>query len=272
MLKQLVVALASAGMMFGLVACAEGGDAAPAKKPASAQVVVKPDGTPDLDALKKHLEERLPGLQVAAIRESEYPGLIEIIADGRVLYASPDGHYVINGAMFDLERGVANLTDERLAELDKAMAPERLKDIEALGESSMIVFKAANEKHKVTVFTDIDCGYCRKLHSQIDDYNKLGITIRYIAFPRAGIPSESYDKLVSVWCAKDPKAALTEAKHGGPVPMRTCDNPIKKHFALVEKFNLHGTPAIVLEDGTLVPGYVPPQDLAKELDNLHASR
>lgn len=265
MLKPSVLALLCAGLVFGNLAQANPpAQGAKAAKPVPVSLAAAGVAL-DLDVLKKTLESKIPGLTVEAIRESDYPGLVEIVAEGRVLYVSPDGRYLFSGNMFDIDKGLNNLTEERMAELDQAMAPERAKDIAALGEKSMIIFKAPQEKYKITVFTDIDCGYCRKLHSQIGEYNRLGITVRYIGFPRAGIPSSSYDKLVAVWCADDPKAALTEAKHDGKLEMRTCPNPIEKHYALVKKFGLHGTPAIVLQDGTLIPGYVPPTELANEL-------
>ena len=270
MLKPLVMALASAGLMFGLAACAEGGDATPAKKTEAAVTAVPVAG--DLDGLKKTLESKLPGLKVSSIRVSEYPALVEVVADGDVLYASPDGKFVFNGAMFSLSNGIVNLSEQRLDEIAAEMAPQLVKDIEALGEASMIVFKAANEKHKVTVFTDVDCGYCRKLHSQIAKYNELGITVRYLAYPRGGIPSESYTKLQSVWCADDRKAAMTVAKQGGSPTAKSCKDPVEQHFGLARKFNLSGTPAIVMADGTLVAGYVPPEDLAANLDKKQASR
>lgn len=271
MFKPLIVALASAGLMFAAAAQA---DNTLVDKAKAGAVPVSKSATPaaagDLNALKKLLESRLEGLVIGSIRQSEVPGLVEIAADGRLLYASRDGQYLINGTLFDLQNNVENLTEKRLSQLEIELAPQRAKDIEALGEKSMIVYKAKAEKHKVTVFTDVDCGYCRKLHAQMADYNNLGITIRYAAFPRAGIPSESYDKLQSVWCAANPQQAMTEAKHDGNVPKKTCDNPIQKHFAMVRKLGLSGTPALILENGTVLAGYVPPTELNELLEKKTA--
>ena len=131
----------------------------------------------------------------------------------------------------------------------------------------MIVFGSGKEKHVIDVFTDIDCGYCRKLHSQIDQYNKEGIEVRYMSYPRAGVNSESGRKAISVWCADDRKKAISEAKQGNPVEEKTCDNPVAEQFALGRVVGVSGTPALVLENGELIPGYVPPKRLRQLLDS-----
>ncbi|MBI2380844.1 MAG: thioredoxin fold domain-containing protein [Gammaproteobacteria bacterium] len=273
MRKNWVLALSGAGLLFGLTACAQEGDKAPVAPPATLTqtAVAAPAG--DIAAARKYLETHLQGLSISHIAPSEYPGLLEVHADGRMMYASPDGRYLLlEGQMLRIGTEIANLTQQSMEARSAAMAPERAKDIQALGEDSMIVFKATNEKHKVTVFTDVDCGYCRKLHSQIADYNAAGITIRYVAYPRGGIPSPSFDKLVSVWCADDRKQSMDSAKHGGAVAAKSCPSPVEKHFALARKFDLHGTPALVLEDGKLLPGYVAPGELSAVLDKKQAAR
>ena len=126
----------------------------------------------------------------------------------------------------------------------------------------MVVFAGDKADHTVTVFTDIDCGYCRKLHSQIDEYEDEGIRVRYVFYPRAGVKSESYKEAVSVWCSEDRNKAMTEAKAGRLMEEKTCDNPVQSHMELGELLGISGTPAIVLDNGDLVPGYVPPKRLA----------
>ena len=130
----------------------------------------------------------------------------------------------------------------------------------------MIIFPASKPRHTLTVFTDIDCGYCRKLHSDIDKYNDEGITVRYLPFPRSGPDTPSYYKAVSVWCSDDRRAALTRAKAGQDVPNATCDNPVRASLALGHKLGVNGTPALILEDGHLLPGYVPPKKLAQVME------
>jgi thiol:disulfide interchange protein DsbC len=133
------------------------------------------------------------------------------------------------------------------------------------------VFPAAVQKHKVTVFTDIDCGYCRKLHSEIAQYNKAGITVEYLFFPRAGINSESFDKAVAVWCAPDRNKALTDAKAERPVAPRTCANPIAAEYEIGQNIGVDGTPAVYLEDGTQIGGYSPPADMLKRIEEHKAA-
>ena len=127
----------------------------------------------------------------------------------------------------------------------------------------MIWFAPEKYDHTVTVFTDIDCGYCRKLHNEMEGYNDKGIRVRYMFFPRAGVGSKSYQKAVSVWCSDDRRDALTKSKQGKQIPMKTCNNPIDVHMALAQDLGLRGTPLVVLDDGTIQPGYAPPDKVAQ---------
>jgi len=139
-----------------------------------------------------------------------------------------------------------------------AKAPSRRNKIRALNEKDMIIFKAADEKYRITVFTDVDCSFCRKLHKEMDNYNKLGITVQYLGFPRAGIGSASHKKLQTVWCADDPLEAMNKAKIDRTFGSDSCDDPLENHVKLVREFGLTGTPAIILESGRLIPGFVEP--------------
>jgi len=153
-----------------------------------------------------------------------------------------------------------DLTEEKLS-------AARIKALDKIGQENMIVFKPKISKYKVFVFTDIDCGYCRKLHSEIDQYLAQGITVQYLFFPRAGKDSDSYNKAVSVWCADDRNAALTAAKKDQKVPAKTCDNPVDEHMQLGADFDVKGTPLIVTEKGNLYPGYLPAKQLFEALEN-----
>ena len=137
-----------------------------------------------------------------------------------------------------------------------------------MGEDSMIIFGKDTLKHTVTVFTDIDCGYCRKLHNEIKKYNKLGIRIRYMFYPRAGIGSDSFKKAEAVWCSKDRAKALTQAKNGIKVTSKKCDNLVAQHYAMGNLIGIRGTPALVLEDGSVVPGYIPAARLSAGLNQM----
>ncbi len=193
-----------------------------------------------------------------SIRSSEVEGLYEVVLGTQVVYVSADGRYLLNGDLLDVQQR-RNISDERRSLLYKAA-------IDKLGEDSMIVYAPQKVKHTVTIFTDIDCPYCRKMHHEMADYNKAGIKIRYLAFPRAGIDSDSYKKTVSVWCAKDRAAAMTKAKNGEEVDEKNCDNPVKQHMELVKQLGVNATPTMFLEDGRRVPGYVSSERLIKILE------
>ncbi|ROR29831.1 DsbC family protein [Inmirania thermothiophila] len=211
-----------------------------------------------LAAVRAHLARILPDRSPDRVAASPVPGLYEAVYGTDVFYITADGRYVLQGDLIDLEAR-ANLTEQ-------ARAGQRRALIEQVPESEMIVYGPADARHTVTVFTDIDCPYCRRLHAQMAEYNRLGIRIRYLAFPRAGIGSESYRKAVAVWCAQDRRAAMTEAKQGRPVPERTCDDPVARHYRLGRQVGVTGTPALVREDGRMIPGYVPPQRLLEILE------
>ncbi len=208
-------------------------------------------------AIKKALGEFMPGGQVDSVKPSEINGLFEVSMGGSIFYASEDGRYLLQGQLFDALTK-KNITEGKLASVRKA-------SLDKLGEQKMIIFKPETSKHIVSVFTDIDCGYCRKLHSEIDQYMAQGITVRYMFFPRAGKGSDSYKKAVSVWCASDRQKALTAAKKGESLDGKSCNNPIDEHMELGEAFGMNGTPMIVTEKGNILPGYVSAQQLAKIL-------
>lgn len=199
------------------------------------------------------------GGQPDAVLESPVKGFYEVTYGPKLYYVTADGNYLFSGELFDLKNRI-NLTEQN-------RATARLKTLEAIDDASLIVYKAkGKEKHVVTVFTDIDCGYCRKLHDGMAQMNELGITVRYMAYPRAGVDSPSYNKAVSVWCAKDRNKAMDVAKTGATPEVASCDSPVKEHMAMGQMLGVTGTPALVLQDGTLMPGYLPPQQLLQALD------
>ncbi|RMG53994.1 MAG: DsbC family protein, partial [Gammaproteobacteria bacterium] len=187
----------------------------------------------------------------------------QVTLGANLVYLSADARYAVQGSIIDLKTRT-NLTDAARAEL-------RRRALAAIPEDQMIVFAPRNPKHTITVFTDIDCGYCRKLHSQIQDYMKQGIKVRYLFYPRAGLGSESARKAEAVWCADDRRKAITLAKQGKPIEMKTCENPVAHDFKLGQELGVTGTPAIITEQGDLIPGYIPPQRLRQILDQLKAA-
>ena len=212
----------------------------------------------DLTGLHNTLAVAIPDAKPDSITLSAIPGLYEVVYGTDVFYMTKDGRYMLQGDVIDMDKH-QNTTEAKRAEV-------RLKELGAVTEDSMIVFAPKETKHTLTIFTDIDCAYCRKLHSEMAELNKQGIRIRYLAFPRAGLDSPSYDKAVTVWCSKDRNQAMTSAKSGEDLEKKTCDNPVKQHMALAKKLNVTGTPTMMLEDGQLIPGFIPADKLIKLLD------
>jgi thiol:disulfide interchange protein DsbC len=213
--------------------------------------------------IRAALAKVLPDFKPTSVKATPMDGLYEVEIGPQVMFVTGDGRYLIDGAIIDLE------TRENIAE--QAQARARLRSIAQVGEENMVVFDAASPKHTITVFTDIDCGYCRKLHEQIQAYNDAGISVRYLFYPRAGKDSPAYDKAVSVWCADDRQDAMTRAKAGQEMPKRQCANPVAEHRQLGELMGIRGTPAIVLDSGDMVPGYVEPKRLAGLLEQSTAA-
>ncbi len=214
----------------------------------------------ELEALSQSLGKAFPGLQASDIRRTPVKGLFEVNRGLSFGYVTADGKYFLDGDLIDLDRGESLTEISRKSLRQKAMAE--------IGADKMIIFPAKKEKHVMTVFTDIDCGYCRKLHREIADYNAQGISVRYLFYPRSGPNTASFAKAENVWCAADRNAAMTDAKQGRDVPAQQCDTPVMEHYLAGQKLGIRGTPALVLDDGSLRPGYMPAARLAQELAKL----
>jgi thiol:disulfide interchange protein DsbC len=201
---------------------------------------------------------KLPGAQASDVAVSPIPGLYEVTMGGLIAYVSTDGKYLLSGNVYDLD------TQENLTASRRNSA--RAKALAAASESNMIVFGPANAKMTVTVFTDIDCGYCRKFHSQIADVNKAGVRVRYMFFPRTGPATESWTKAEQVWCAADRREALTRAKKGDTFKGKSCgDAAVKSQYELGSDLGVEGTPAIFTQNGDYVGGYLAPAELVQAI-------
>lgn len=230
---------------------AAGPDAAPVKV-----AVVAPIDPADEAKLRGILEKRLGGARIDAIRGTPIAGVYEVQSGMLFGYTSADGRYLIEGDLNDLERG------ERLTENSRKTARAALVAKVSNDQSIEFLPKEQPAKYHVTVFTDVDCGYCRMFHQHIAEYNAEGIAVRYLFFPRSGANTPSFYKAEEVWCSADRQQALTDAKQGKALTAgKDCKNPIAEHLALAGQLGLRGTPAILLEDGEMIPGYQAPAAL-----------
>ena len=211
--------------------------------------------TDSANKLKQALAERMPNVKPTKISATPVMGLFEVIVGSQVVYMSGDARYMIEGDLIDLT------TKRNVSEEAKSVI--RLSAIESLGVDKMLVYTPKKVKNTITVITDIDCPYCRRLHNEVPDYMENEVQVRYIFMPLKG--AADMKKTVSVWCSDNQQTALDTAKSGGKVEDKTCDNPINDHLALARELGVRGTPAIVLEDGRLLPGYVPYEKLLAEL-------
>ncbi|MCI0400498.1 MAG: DsbC family protein [Gammaproteobacteria bacterium] len=208
--------------------------------------------------LRKTLKVILPDVEVTSVKPSPVSGLYEVMLGPDVVYITADGRYVLRGDLLDLEQR-RNLSAEKRAK-------GRVNILKSIKRDDMIEFAPEHVKHTIYVFTDVDCTYCRKLHNEMSLLNQNGIAVLYLAFPRAGIGSSTYNKMVSVWCADDRNQALTDAKAGQAIETKSCNAPVKEQYEIGQLMGVKGTPAIVLENGQELGGYVPANELAKLLD------
>lgn len=270
------LALAALLSALSLSACAQ-----PASSPQSGDASAKPSsnapsaavkiaapvvvaGTPDA-RVRDALIKLNPRIGIDRIGPAPFPGFREVVASGQVVYVSDDGRYLLQGGLLDIVK--------RKDLSEAAMVKVRAEVLKTLPASDRIVFAPAGKpKHTVVVLTDIECGFCRKFHSEIAEYNKRGIQVEYMAFPRAGIGSADYKAMVAVWCADDRRKAMTDAKGDRPVPMKSCANPVNMQYAAGQRMGLTGTPMILTPEGEMLGGYLPPQALEQRLDQLDAER
>ena len=203
------------------------------------------------------------GMSVQSIKESQIENLFIVdIGDLQPIYASKNGEFFFYGELYAVNGNTLQNTTKDEVNLKRKSILD-----EVLSKDDFISFKSENEKYRVTIFTDVDCGYCRKFHNEIKDFNDLGITVNYVAFPRSGLDSISYNKIVTAWCSKDPKNILTKMKQGKDVQVSMCqDNPVENHFLLGQKIGITGTPAIIKSNGELLPGYLSPEELLTRLN------
>lgn len=209
-------------------------------------------------AFERIMAKLFPGQRPDAVAETPVKGIYEVVMGPRVFYLSADGRYLIRGDIIDLA--------EKRSITEPRQGQARIDAINEIGEQNMIIFSPQQFDHTVTVFTDIDCGYCRKLHREIDEYQRKGMRIRYLMYPRSGVDSDSYRKAVAVWCSGDRADSLTRAKRGEKVEGGGCEHPVKRHMLLGELLGIRGTPALVSDRGELLPGYVPAERLREHLD------
>ena len=212
-----------------------------------------------LDSLKSFLPS---SFEIESVSVSPQEGFYEVkLSDGSLLYVSNDGKSIFYGDLLKItDKGILNLSDE-------SKAKSRLDKIKKLDKNTLITFEAKNPLHQIYVFTDVDCGYCRKFHSQIQAYNELGIQVNYLAFPRQGLTSEAGQKIISAWCSAEQNKSLTLLKQGKDIEKIDCqNNPVESHYTLGRSMGVQGTPAILKEDGSIIPGFVEPERLLKLLN------
>lgn len=225
--------------------------------------------TPDTTARIQAAINKLAGQQVPieGLKSTSVSGLYQVEVAGRFIYVTDNGRFALTGDLIDLETG-ENYTQSaetaRQAQLDTKRRT-LLAELKLDQEDAITFAPDGEPKYTVTVFTDVDCAYCRKLHALMPEYNRRGIAIRYLASPRAGLESPAYNTMVSVWCADDRRQALTDAKAGKTISAKRCDNPVARHLDLALKLELSGTPMLILPDGRLVPGFVEPDELIRTL-------
>ncbi len=212
------------------------------------------------ERLIKTLEQAFPQIHVSSVSSTPIGNIYEVVIGTNVIYTTANGRFIIKGDLIDMQE------KENLSQEVRSLARANL--LQAIPEDEYIEFASENSKDTIYVFTDVDCGYCRELHNDIPELNNNQITVRYLAFPRDGINSPTYQRMMDIWCAEDRSQALTDAKNGMPAIVKTkenCESPVNSQYALGREMGMMGTPAIFLENGRSLPGYMRPDELLREL-------
>ncbi len=215
------------------------------------------------DALKKEFQKSLSRLssdfEISDVKETPIKGIYQVTIGPDVIYMTRDGNYVLKGEILDIGNR-RNLTEDFRAQT-------RINLLNTISDSEYIEFSSTKTKNYIYVFTDVDCGYCRKLHRDVPELNSMGIAVRYLAYPRAGVDSIIGEEMRNVWCAENRQKALTTSKNRQPIEVKVCNAPIARHHALGRELGVTGTPAIFLENGRKLPGYIPPDELYEQIQN-----
>jgi len=218
------------------------------------------DNETALDDLRANIKIHLSDIPIDHLAATAVPGIFEIISEGQVYYVDSTASFLFDGSMVDL-KGRKNLTEQ-------SMVAQNLRYIDAIGEENMLIYKSADTEPTriMSVFTDLDCPYCQRLHSELGILLDAGITVRYLLYPRAGLNTQAHKNLESVWCTDDRQAAMTAAKSGKPVPSASCENPITEHAVLAQQLGITATPMIYLDDGQRINGYLDAQTLLEVIN------
>lgn len=256
MLKKVIITVIAVGLVGSFIFGINGASESKVSATSSTLSV-------DHQVMSRLLVEKL-NVKVSSIGNSAIPGLFEVVTDQGIFYVNADVSNLIQGPLYQVDdNGVTDLTE-------LAMAKVRQQAIQAFAGDS-IDYLAENEKYTITVFTDINCGYCRKLHNEVAQLNELGISVKYLAFPRGGLNSKTYQEMVSIWCAEDSAEAMNNAKRGGKIVPEMCTNTIAQQYELGRRLGVTGTPAIVFDNGQMQPGYVPAAQLFSLLEKMDKS-
>ena len=208
--------------------------------------------------IRAAIAKKFPEMKVDEVRPSPMKDIYEVQMGGEVAYISGDGRFLIAGDMYEI--------DSRTNVTEAGRQKARISALSKLDEKDMIVFKPQKVKYTITVFTDVECGYCRKLHSEIAQLNDRGVQVRYLAYPRAGPGTDDWAKMEAVWCSTDRKKAITDAKAGKTVKAAQCSTPVAKQYKLGEQLGVRGTPAIFTDSGEYIGGYLAPDQMVSRLD------
>ena len=247
-----------------LSACAQAPQPSQATTPTADAASSAPKADTADGRAREALQTLNPQIRIDYVGAGPLPGFREVIVGGQVVLVSDDGKYLVQGTVLDIAQ------KKELTQSSPALSKYRQGLLKSIKASDRIAFAPSGKTdYTVSVFTDIECGYCRKLHSEIAEYNKRGIAIEYMAFPRMGLGSKDHLDMISVWCASDRKQALTDAKNGKPVPAKSCKStPVDMEYNVGQRLGINGTPAIFAPDGSQLGGYLPPQQMREALDKL----
>jgi len=213
----------------------------------------------DEAAIRKNLAERMPGLpKIDEVSKTPIAGLYEVRIGTDILYTDELANHIIEGSLYDTRTH----TDLTKARVDKLTAI----DFAQLPLKDAIVLKQGSGSRKLVVFADPNCGYCKRLEKDL--VNVKDVTIYTFVIPILG--ADSAVKARDIWCAKDNGKVWRTWMTTGAVPPKSMDpkcdtSALDRNLAMSRKYKVNGTPALVFENGTRVPGAIGVDQIEKQL-------
>ncbi len=212
----------------------------------------------DEAAIRKALTERYPGIEIGTVAPSPIPGLLEVFANGEIIYVNETGDYLLPGPLIDT-RSKTNLTRKRMEQMPQL-------DFSSLPLDKAIKITRGKGERRLAVFSDPECPFCKKLERELAQVDNVKLYI--FPYPLVELHPRALAISKAIWCAPDKAQAWQDYLIEGKAPpeSKDCDNPVESIMALGRRLGINGTPALIFSNGVRRNGAVPAAEIEKLLN------